>query len=81
VIEVVNQVGSFFYGSLLGTFALGLLVPRAGGLSGFVGMLGGMASVVVTHQTLEVEFLWYNVIGCVGVLVVGGIVSLFEPRR
>jgi len=78
VIEVVNRVGSFFYGSLLGVFALGLLVPRAGPVSGFLGLLGGMTAVLVTWQTLSIEFLWFNVIGCMGVLLVGGLASIFE---
>ena len=81
VIEVVNRVGSFFYGSLLGVFVLGLLVPRAGPLSGFLGLLGGMTAVLVTWQTLSVQFLWFNVIGCVGVLVVGGLTAIFERAR
>ena len=81
VIEVVNRVGSFFYGSLLGVFVLGLLVPRAGPVSGFLGLLGGMTAVLLTWQLLRVEFLWFNVIGCVGVLVVGGVCALFERPR
>ena len=78
VIELINKVGSFFYGSLLGVFALALFVRRAGGLSGFVGLLCGMGLVLLVHNTLKVGFLWYNVIGCVGVLIGGFVVSRFE---
>ena len=46
-----------------------------------VRLIGGMASVLCVRFTLKVEFLWYNVIGCVGVLLVGGLVSAFERRR
>jgi hypothetical protein len=38
-----------------------------------------MVAVLGTHWTLQVEFLWYNVIGAAGVLVVGFAVSRFEP--
>lgn len=78
VIELVNRVGSYFYGSLLGVFILALFCKRAGPYASFVGMLGGMATVLVVNQTLRFEFLWYNIIGCLGVLVVGWIVSRFE---
>jgi len=78
VIEVINKIGSFFYGSLLGVFLLALLCPRAGRVAGFLGLVGGMVAVLATHQTLQVEFLWYNVIGAIGVLVVGFAVSRFE---
>lgn len=80
VIEQINKYGSFFYGGLLGIFALALFVRRAGAVAGFVGLLGGMASVLLVHFTLRVEFLWYNVIGCLGVLLIGGLVASFERR-
>jgi Na+/proline symporter len=80
VIEVINKVGSFFYGSLLGVFVLGLAMPRAGKHAGFYGLIGGMTAVLVTHLTTKVEFLWYNVIGCIGVLVVGAAVATFDRR-
>jgi SSS family transporter len=81
VIEQVNKFGSYFYGSLLGVFVLALCVRRAGPWAGALGILGGMASVLAVHWTLKVEFLWYNVIGCLGVLLVGGVVATFERRR
>lgn len=80
VVEQINQFGSFFYGSLLGVFALALLVPRAGARAGALGLCGGMAAVLAVHWSYQVEFLWYNVVGCVGVLVTGGLVALFERR-
>lgn len=71
IVEQINRVGSFFYGSLLGVFTLALFVPRAKGWSGFWGLLGGMATVLLVHYTLRVEFLWYNVIGTLAVLAIG----------
>jgi Na+/proline symporter len=81
VIERINQVGSLFYGSLLGVFALAALVRAAGPWAGAIGFLLGIATVFTVHLTLKVEFLWYNVIGCVAVVVFGWVVSWFEPRR
>ena len=81
VIELVNRVGSFFYGSLLGVFVLALISKRAGPRAGFLGLIGGMASVLAVHWTLRVEFLWYNIIGCIGVLAVGLTVSRFEKGK
>jgi len=78
VIELVNQVGSYFYGSLLGIFTLALVCPRAKARAGIIGLCGGMLTVLVVNQTILVEFLWYNLIGWVGVLVIGWIASRFE---
>ena len=81
VVEVINKVGSYFYGPLLGVFALAILMPRAGRRAGFLGLLGGMVSVLVVANTLEVAFLWYNVVGAVGVLAVGGGLGLVGLDR
>jgi Na+/proline symporter len=77
LIEVVNRFGSFFYGSILGVFMLAMLTRRATGTGAFVGLIGGMtlvASVAVLRP--DISFLWHNVIGAFGVVVVGLLVSL-----
>jgi len=83
VIELINKVGSFFYGTLLGVFILAVFVRSAGPRAAFFGMIGGMAAVLVVHNTLRVEFLWYNVVGAVGVLVTGAAIVVLglEDRR
>jgi len=81
IIERINQIGSWFYGSLLGIFVMALFMRRAGDLAGALGLLGGMGAVLIVHNTVKIEFLWYNVVGLVGVLVVGFVTSLFVKRR
>jgi Na+/proline symporter len=78
LIEVVNRYGSFFYGSLLGVFALAILVKRATAAGAFWGLIAGMAvvlTVAFSPWTRDVAFLWHNLIGAVVVVVVGTIVS------
>lgn len=76
LIEVVNKFGSFFYGSLLGVFVLAFAVPRARARGAFWGLLFGIASVWIASQFTDIAFLWYNLIGCVVVVVVGYLLSL-----
>jgi hypothetical protein len=40
LVEAVNQIGSFFYGSLLGVFLLAFFVKGAGGVGAFHGFWG-----------------------------------------
>jgi Na+/proline symporter len=80
LIEAVNRVGSYFYGSLLGVFLLAFLVRRATGTGAFVGLLAGMASVYLVSVTTPIAFLWYNVVGAVTVVVVGLAISATGPR-
>jgi Na+/proline symporter len=81
LIEVVNKFGSFFYGSMLGVFVLAIGTKRATGRGAFWGMLCGLASVAVVSNFTKISFLWYNVIGCAVVVVVGMSLSLFGKNR
>ena len=78
LIEAVNRVGSYFYGSLLGVFLLAFLVKRANGNGAFLGLLAGMLAVYAVSETTDISFLYYNVVGTVVVVAVGTLLSL--PR-
>ena len=83
LIEVVNKFGSFFYGSLLGVFVLAFAVRRARSRGAFFGLLFGIASVWVASLYTSIEFLWFNVIGCVVTVIAGYLISLTvseQPR-
>jgi Na+/proline symporter len=79
LIEVVNRVGSYFYGSLLGVFVLAIAVPRATANGAFWGLLAGMAVVGLVEATSEISFIWYNVVGALAVVAVGLILSFLSP--
>ena len=84
LIEVVNRIGSIFYGSLLGVFVLALGFKRANAHGAFVGLLSGIVFVIAfdAHPATEnVSFLWHNPIGVAVVLVVGMTVSLLTTSR
>jgi solute:Na+ symporter, SSS family len=79
LIEAVNLVGSYFYGSLLGVFLLAFMVKDANGTGAFWGLLAGMGSVILVAQTTDISFLYYNVVGAVAVLVIGTLISRMAP--
>ena len=76
LIEVVNKFGSFFYGSLLGVFVLAFAVKRARSRGAFFGLLFGIASVWIASLYTNIEFLWFNVIGCLVTVIAGYLISL-----
>jgi SSS family transporter len=78
LIEAVNQIGSFFYGSLLGVFLLAFFVKRAGGTGASLGLLVGMGTVFLVSVTTEVSWLYYNVVGAAVVVGVGWGMGLLE---
>jgi Na+(H+)/acetate symporter ActP len=80
LIEAVNQVGSLFYGGMLGVFVLAFFVPRVGANAAFAGVLAGEAAIFAAAKFTDVAFLWYNVIGCVVVVVTASLISLVRKE-
>jgi Na+/proline symporter len=78
-IEVVNRIGSFFYGSILGVFVLAISIRRATGRGAFWGLAAGMVAVGLTSQYSEISYLYYNIVGCAVVVIVGYLISLTSP--
>jgi Na+/proline symporter len=76
LIEVVNKFGSFFYGSLLGVFVLAFAVKKANANGAFFGLLFGIVSVWIASNYTKIEFLWFNVVGCLVTVLAGYLISL-----
>ena len=81
LIEAVNMVGSLFYGSLLGVFVLAFGFPRATGTGTFIGLIAGEIAVLLTSRLTDISYLWFNVVGCVVVVIIGSIASEFVGTR
>jgi len=75
LIQAVNIVGSLFYGSLLGVFVVAFFFKSVNGRGAFVGVIAGEAAIFAAAAFTKISFLWYNVIGCVMVVVVALLVS------
>lgn len=80
LIEAVNMLGSLFYGGLLGVFGLAFFFPKVTGRGAFYGVLLGEAAIFATRFGTEITFLWFNVIGCVVVIVSGVVISSIGRR-
>ncbi len=80
LIERVNIVGSLFYGGLLGVFVLAFFCKRVTGTGAFAGVVAGEIAIFVVAAFTRVSFLWYNVIGCVAVVLVGLAFAAFTRK-
>lgn len=81
LVEAVNQLGSLFYGTILGIFLLAFYFKRVNGTAAFIGSLVGEAVVIVVWQTTEIAYLWYNLIGSVVVIVTALILTTAFPKK
>ncbi|MDX1408937.1 MAG: sodium:solute symporter, partial [Saprospiraceae bacterium] len=80
LIQFVNIVGSLFYGTVLGMFVAAFYVKRIKSSAVFIGALVAEAVVLICFFYTDIGFLWYNVIGCLGVIIVGLLVSLVTRK-
>ena len=80
LIEAVNQVGSLFYGSMLGVFVVAFFMKRAGGTAAFWGVMAGQATTFAVARFTPIAYLWYNLIGCVVVLAVAWVITAASKR-
>jgi Na+/proline symporter len=81
LIQAVNIIGSLFYGGLLGVFVLAFCFKSVGANGAFCGVLAGEAAIFAANLFTKISFLWYNVIGCLVVVVVGVVVSRIVDRE
>ena len=75
LIEVVNVLGSLFYGGMLGVFVLAFFFTRVTARAAFLAVLCGEAVIFACWYFTSIAFLWYNVIGCVVVVACGVVFS------
>lgn len=75
LIQAINILGSIFYGSILGIFLVAFFLRFVRGSAVFVAALISQALVLILFYTTKIGYLWYNVLGCVVVLLLA---SLFE---
>jgi solute:Na+ symporter, SSS family len=64
LIEAINILGSIFYGVVLGIFLVAFFFRRVGGSAVFFAAVTAQALVIVMFFSLNISYLWYNLIGC-----------------
>lgn len=76
LIQLVNILGSLFYGTILGVFLLAFFFKKIGGTAAFIAGISGQIIVLSFHFLavfgfIELGYLLYNVIGSVAVITIG----------
>ena len=76
LIEAVNILGSWFYGTILGIFMIALYIKRIGGHAVFIAAILSEALVLIVYSLDILSFLWLNVVGAVGVVLFAGLIQV-----
>ncbi len=86
LIQLVNILGSLFYGTILGVFLVAFFFKRVKGRAIIISAVIAEALVVIIHvlvvtEVIELGYLMYNVIGCGAVILLALLLSFMEPKK
>ena len=81
LIEAVNILGSLFYGTILGIFLVAFYFKKIRGNATFLAAIIAEMVVLACYFFTEIPFLWYNVIGCVILIMIAQLFNLLFNLR
>lgn len=86
LIQLVNIIGSIFYGNVLGIFLLAFFFKAIKGNAVFVAALITQVLVIALfllneYEYINLPFLWLNFVGCVIVIVIAHIFQLIKSQK
>lgn len=80
LIEAVNVLGSIFYGVILGIFLVAFFAKRVKGTAVFWAAVITELLVITIYNMEIISFLWLNLIGAAGVLILALVIQLFDRK-
>lgn len=77
LIQLVNIIGSIFYGTVLGIFLVAFYIKYVKGQAIFWGAVISQCAIFYIYYIDVVSFLWLNIIGAVLTIVLSSIIQMF----
>ena len=86
LIQLVNIIGSIFYGNILGVFLAAFFLRSIKGRSIFWAALINQAFVITLFvldlmTVIKLPYLWLNVIGCVAVILIAFLIQFIQGTK
>ena len=81
LIQLVNIIGSIFYGNVLGIFLLAFFIKFVKGNAVFVAALITQALIIAVFLLDWLPYLWLNLLGCILVMGIAILIQSFIPRK
>jgi SSS family transporter len=81
LIEAVNILGSWFYGTILGVFLVAFYVKSVKSNAVFWAAILAEIIVIYAWWIDLTAFLWLNLIGCVAVILIGLLLQKITPSK
>jgi hypothetical protein len=75
LLEAVNILGSFIYGTILGVFVVAFYLKSVKGKAVFYGAVLAEVLICILGYNEIVAYLWLNVIGCLAVVILSYVIQ------
>lgn len=80
LLEYVNKLGSFIYGTILGVFVVAFYLKKIRGTAVFCAAVITEIIICILGFTDKIAYLWLNAIGCILVIVIAGMLNPLLPK-
>jgi SSS family transporter len=79
LLEAVNKLGSYIYGTILGVFVVAFYLKKIRGTSVFIAAILTEIMICVMGEYKVVAYLWLNAIGCLGLIIIAVLINPLLP--
>jgi Na+/proline symporter len=80
LLEYVNKLGSYIYGTILGVFIVAFYLKKITGNSVFLAAIITEILICICGYYDIVAYLWLNAIGCILVILIAGMINLLNSK-
>lgn len=81
LLEAVNQLGSYLYGTILGVFVVAFYLKKIKGNAVFIAAIITEAVICVFGYFDVIAYLWLNAIGCILLIILAYIFHKLLPQK
>jgi SSS family transporter len=81
LLEFVNELGSYVYGTVLGVFVVAFYLKKIRGSSVFIAAIITELTICVMGYYKVIAYLWLNAIGCILLIIIAGSINLLVPAK
>ncbi|MFC0516716.1 sodium:solute symporter [Mucilaginibacter angelicae] len=81
LLEAVNQLGSYIYGTILGVFIVAFYLKKINGTAVFIAAIITEAIICLLGYFNVIAYLWLNAIGAILVILIAMLISAATPSK
>lgn len=81
LLEAVNQLGSYLYGTILGVFIVAFYIKKVRGNAVFIAAIITEITVCILGYFDVIAYLWLNAIGCILLIIIAYILNGLMPQK